>query len=461
VTVLRTVVVGGGISGLTVARTLKARGGPVVLLEASDRLGGTIRSELREGFVLEAGPNGFLDRDGSVARLAEQLGIADRLRYASAAAERRAVFVRGRVRQLPSSPPRFLTSDVVPWHAKFRVLLEPFCRQSPAGVDESLGRFGRRHFGRTVTETLLDALQMGIFAGDIERLSLRAAFPRLHHMERAHRSLFLAMRAARRSHPGPPPRLASFEGGLSTLVDALGRELQSQIRTGTRVTSLKRDGRLWQVSWSGGTEQAERVVLALPAEAAAALVAPLDPSIATALSAIHYVPVSVVQLGWHSRLQPEPEGFGVLVPAVERQPILGIIFASSAFPFRAPGGGTLLTTLVGGAHRRDLAELPGDELVRTVRQSLRTMLGIDRAPDLVEIVRWPKAIPQYEIGHQGRLDVLGLAVRALPGLVLTGNAYRGPGIADCVREGMALGESLARTGSHPTIEPGALRVPGG
>jgi oxygen-dependent protoporphyrinogen oxidase len=448
VTILRTVVVGGGISGLTVARTLKARGAPVVLLEAAERLGGKIRSELRDGFILEAGPNGFLDRDGSVARLAEQLGIADRLRHASAEAERRAIFVRGRVRQLPFSPPRFLTSDVVPWHAKLRVLLEPFCRQSPAGVDESLGRFGRRHFGRTVTETLLDALQTGIFAGDIERLSLRAAFPRLHHLERAHRSLFLAMRAGRRTHPGPPPRLASFEGGLSTLVDALGRELEPEIRTGAPVNSLRREGRAWKVSWQGGTEQTDRVVLALPAEAAAALVAPLDPSIATALTAIHYVPVSVVQMGWRERLQPEPKGFGVLVPAVERQPILGVIFASSAFPFRAPGGGTLLTTLVGGAHRPDLAVRPDGELLGTVRQWLRTMLGIDRAPDVIDIVRWPRAIPQYEIGHQGRLDVLGLAVRALPGLVLTGNAYRGPGIADCVREGMTLGESLARTGAH-------------
>jgi oxygen-dependent protoporphyrinogen oxidase len=447
VTVLRTVVVGGGISGLTVARTLKARGAPVVLLEAAERWGGQIRSELRDGFILEAGPNGFLDRDGSVARLAGQLGIADRLRSASAQAERRAVFVRGRVRQLPSSPPGFLTSDVVPWHAKLRVLLEPLCRQSPAGVDESLGRFGRRHFGRTVTETLLDALQTGIFAGDIERLSLRAAFPRLHHMERAHRSLFLAMRAARRNHPSPPPQLASFEGGLSTLVDALGHELGPQVRTGARVTSLKRDGRVWQVSWPSGSEQADRVVLALPTEAAGALVAPLDPSIATALSAIHYVPVSVIHLGWRPRLDPEPEGFGFLVPAIERQPILGVIYASSAFPFRALGG-TLLTTLIGGAHRRDLTERADDELVNTVRQALRMMLGIDRAPDLVQVIRWPRAIPQYEIGHQGRLDVLGLAVRALPGLVLTGNAYRGPGIADCVREGLALGESLARMGGH-------------
>jgi oxygen-dependent protoporphyrinogen oxidase len=166
------------------------------------------------------------------------------------------------------------------------------------------------------------------------------------------------------------------------------------------------------------------------------------------LSAIHEVPVSVVQLGWRTRLEPEPQGFGFLVPAIERQPILGVIYASAVFPFRAPGGGTLLTTLVGGAHRRDLAALPDDELVGLVRDALRSILGIDRAPDLAEVFRWPHAIPQYEIGHQGRLDALGLAVRALPGLFLTGNAYRGPGIADCVREGLALGDSLARTGTH-------------
>ena len=170
---LRTAVVGAGISGLTLAWALRSRGVPVMVLESEARVGGVIRSSLEEGFVLESGPNGLLDRDGAVARLANQLGIGGLLRTASPAADRRAVFVRGKVRILPTKPPQLLASNILPWWAKLRLMLEPLSRRGPVGVDESLAHFGRRHFGRHVTETLLDAVQTGIFAGDSDRLSVR------------------------------------------------------------------------------------------------------------------------------------------------------------------------------------------------------------------------------------------------------------------------------------------------
>ncbi len=456
---LRTAVVGAGISGLTLAWALRARGTPVTVLEASDRVGGQIRSWLDDGFVLEAGPNGLLDRDGVVARVAERLGIADRLRSASAAADRRALFVRGKVRFLPAKPPELLRSDIVPLGAKLRLLLELFSRRGPAGVDESLAHFGRRHFGRHVTETLLDAVQTGIFAGDSERLSVRAAFPRLEEMEKSHRSLLLAARAMRRGGArGAPPRLASFVGGLETLPRALAAALGDAVRRGVRVRTLEPASGGWQVRWDGGGERFERVVLAVPPRVSAELLGPLDPSIATALEAIHAVPISVVHLGWRPALDPDPQGFGVLVPARERRRVLGVIFASSAHPFRAPGGGTLLTILVGGAHGAEWAALPDVELIGLVRAELAAILGIARAPDLVRIVRWPQAIPQYEVGHQARLGAIATALRSHPRLVLTGNAFRGPGIADCVREALALAQSIA--GAPPTTGPSASAVAG-
>jgi len=420
-----------------------------VVLESDTRVGGVIRSSLDDGFILESGPNGFLDRDGAVARLAEQLGIGGLLRAASTAADRRAVFVRGKLRFLPANPPQLLASNILPWWAKLRLLLEPLSRRGALGVDESLGHFGRRHFGRHVTETLLDAVQTGIFAGDSERLSVRAAFPRLHHMERSHRSLLLAAKAMRRSSRGAPVRLASFEGGLETLPQALKTALGDAVRVGARVRALEAVNGGWRVRWDGGTEQFDRVVLALPPRISAELLRPLDASIATALEAIHSVPISVVHLGWRPALSPEPEGFGVLVPARERRRILGVIFASSAYPFRAPGGGTLLTTLVGGAHGAAWAALPDNELVALVREEQRAILGVERPPDLVRIVRWPQAIPQYEVGHQGRLDAIAAALRRQHGLVLAGNALRGPGIADCVRESLALAEAIVPTAAAP------------
>ncbi len=444
---LRTAIVGAGISGLTLAWALRARGTPVTVFESADRVGGQIRSWLDEGFVLEAGPNGYLDREGAVARLAAELGIAERMRPASVAADRRALFVRGKVRFLPAKPPELLGSDIVPWWAKLRLLLEPFSRRGPAGVDESLGQFGRRHLGRHVTETLLDAVQTGIFGGDVERLSVRAAFPRLHQMERSHRSLLLAAKAMRRTSPGTPVRLGSFEGGLETLPRALGAALGEAVRLGVRIRTLEAAGGEWQIRWDGGTERFERVVLALPPRISAELLRPLDPSIASALEAIRAVPISVVHLGWRPALTPEPEGFGVLVPAREHRRVLGIIFASSAYPFRAPGGGTLLTALVGGAHGGEWAVLPDAELVTLVRDELRLILGIERQPDLVRLVRWPHAIPQYEVGHQGRLDAIATALRGHPRLLLSGSALRGPGIADCVREAVALADTIAPSNS--------------
>jgi len=438
---LRTVVVGAGISGLTLAWALRARGTPVTLLEASERVGGQIRSWVEDGFVLEAGPNGFLDRDGAVPRLAEALGIGGQLRPAAPASDRRAVFVRGKVRFLPSRPPQLVGSNVLPWWAKLRLLLEPLSRRGPSGVDESLAHFGRRHFGRHVTETLLDAVQTGIFAGDSDRLSVRAAFPRLHEMERSHRSLLLAAKAMRRS--GSPPRLLSFEGGLETLPRALGQALGDIVRVGVQVRGLEPVGGGWQVRWAGGAERFERVILAVPPRISAELLRPLDASVATALEAIHTVPISVVHLGWRNGLEPGPQGFGLLVPARERRRVLGVIFVSSAYPFRAPPGGTLLTALVGGAHGARFAELPDVELVTAVHEELQTMLGIRTPPDLVRIVRWPQAIPQYEVGHHGRMDAIATALRHHPRLLLAGSAYRGPGVADCVRESLAMADSIA------------------
>jgi len=442
---LRTAVVGAGISGLTLAWALRSRGVPVMVLESEARVGGVIRSSLEEGFVLESGPNGLLDRDGAVARLANQLGIGGLLRTASPAADRRAVFVRGKVRILPTKPPQLLASNILPWWAKLRLMLEPLSRRGPVGVDESLAHFGRRHFGRHVTETLLDAVQTGIFAGDSDRLSVRAAFPRLHHMERSHRSLMLAAKAMRRSSPGAPVRLASFEGGIETLPRALATALGDALRVSAPVRALEPADGGWRVRYDGGAGQFERVVLALPPRISAELLRPLDPSIATALEAIHSVPISVVHLGWRPSLSPDPQGFGVLIPAREQRRILGIIFVSSAYPFRAPGGGTLLTTLVGGAHGAPWAALPDGELVTLVRDELRAILGVERPPDLVRIVRWPHAILQYEVGHQGRLDAISAALRRQHGLVLAGSALRGPGVADCVRESLALADTIVPT----------------
>jgi oxygen-dependent protoporphyrinogen oxidase len=438
----QTVVVGGGVSGLALALALSRASVPVTLLEAAATPGGAARTVERDGFLLETGPNSVLDREGSVAALASSLGLT--LRAASASASRRFLVLGGRLRALPLSPAAFLTSEVLPLRAKLRLLLEPFSRRGPTGVDESLGDFARRHLGRAATSALVDGLQTGIWAGDVERLSAASAFPRLVAMAQAHGSLLLgAVRGRKALGRTAAPRLSSLEGGLGSLSLAMAEALGAHVRLRTPVTGLGRTRDGWQLTTPTETLWAPRVVLALPPWEAAALVHPFDTGLAEALECFPSVPVAVVHLGYRPALEPAPEGFGFLAPSAERRDILGTVYASSAFPFRAPGGGTLLTVLMGGAHRAELLECDDGSLVHLARAELRALLSIERTPSLTQVFRWPHAIPQYNVGHAQRVQTALARAAHWPGLWLTGNAYGGAGVADCLRTAAALAERLA------------------
>jgi oxygen-dependent protoporphyrinogen oxidase len=433
-----TVVVGGGISGLALALALHRAGQEVTLLEASGEAGGTARTLLHDGFLLETGPNSVLDRDGAVAALAASVGLP--LRKASQSARRRAVVLGGRVRTLPSNPVAFLASDVLPLSARARLLLEPFSRSAPQGVDESLGDFARRHLGRTVTSTLVDALQTGIWAGDIEKLSAASAFPRLKALEDAHRSLLVG---ALRARGGGTPAPVSFEGGLGGLSSALARALGERVRLDVRVTAVEQSADGWAVTTQEGSRlRATQVVLALAPWDAAALVRPFDGALAEGLAGFPSAAVAVVHLGYRPALNPAPEGFGFLVPTAEGRDILGTVYASSLFPFRAPEDATLLSVLLGGAHRGKLLSLDDAALVQTAQRELLGLLHIQQKPTLTHVVRWPRAIPQYDVGHAVRLkDVLGRAAR-WRGLWLLGNAYGGASVPDCIRSAAELSRRL-------------------
>jgi protoporphyrinogen/coproporphyrinogen III oxidase len=434
-----TVVVGGGISGLSLALSLHRAGVPVTVLEAADTPGGAMCTVEREGFLLEAGPNSVLDRDGAVAALATSLGLS--LRPASERARQRAVVLGGRLRTLPSTPSAWLTSDVLPFHAKLRLLLEPFSRRARPGVDESLGDFARRHLGRTVTATLVDALQTGIWAGDMERLSAASAFPRLWALERGHRSLLLGALLGRRAERGAT-RPLSLAGGVGALCLAAAGALRERVWLKAKVTALQRVGDGWTLATARGPVAAPRVVLALPPSEASELARPLDQGLADTLASFPTVPVAVVHLGFRPALKPEPEGIGFLVPHGEGRNILGTLYASSLFPFRAQGGGTLLTVLLGGAHRGELLALDDAALLQTARKELAALLGVQQAPVLTHVFRWPRAIPQYNVGHQDLLHSVRAQAARWPGLWLTGNAYTGAGVADCIRAATELSQRL-------------------
>ncbi|QAT82779.1 protoporphyrinogen oxidase [Corallococcus coralloides] len=451
-------VIGGGITGLALAYQLRARGTDAVVLESTSRVGGNVQTHARGGYLLEAGPNSFLDREPTTRELAEALGVSSRIRPADAAAKNRYVFTRGALRALPTSPPAFLKSDILPLASRLRVVAELFSGRNPTGADESLAQLGRRHLGREATAVLLDAMQTGTYAGDPEQLSAEATFPQLVKFEREHRSLILgairAQRAARQAkgagavEAGPrlTGQMSTFDGGLGVLVDALAKALGDSVRTDAKVEGLERAADGWRVRYQHRGQLSElsasHVVLAVPAHVAASLVRPLDAELAQKADAIPYAPIAVVHLGFAPGTVPKPDGFGFLIPAVEGTAMLGTIHVSTTFPFRVEGGRVLLTCLMGGARRPEVVSRDEDALVALAREELKAMTGLTATPELTEVFRWPRGIPQYTVGHLERLASMEERLKRWPGLHLAGNAYRGVGVNDCLKEAARLAEAL-------------------
>jgi len=440
---MRVAIVGAGISGLALAERLAALGSEPLVLERAPRVGGRIATLEKDGFLLETGPNGFLDSAPKSIELVERIGLGPRLRRAGPEAKRRWIYLRGALRQVPSGPRDFFRSDILPLSAKLRIALEPFSRRA-RDPDESIASFGRRHLGARATRDLLGAMVVGIHAGDAEKLSLPACFPRMAAIEREHRSLVLAM--MKRGRGGTPPgTLTNLEGGMAALVQGLAAWLGAAVRTGVRVDAIRRDdqGILLSVVDAEGRHEirADAVAITTPAGEAARLVEPLEPEVARLARAIPYAPLAVVHLAWPREKVAHPlDGFGFLVPPHEGRGILGALFVSAMFPWKAPTGTALFTVMVGGAVAPEKTRLPDDALVDLAVSELSDIVGTAGTPLLAEIVRWDQAIPQYVVGHLARVGEIDERMGKVEGVYLGGDAWKGIGVNECI----AAAEPLAR-----------------
>lgn len=444
---MRVAIVGGGISGLSLAERLAGMGAEPLVLEREARVGGRIATREKEGFLLETGPNGFLDSAPRTLELAERIGLSARLRRAGPEAKRRWLYLRGALRQVPSGPKDFLTSDILPLSAKLRLALEPFSRRART-PDESVASFGRRHLGARATRDLLSAIVLGIHAGDAESLSLPACFPRMAALEREHRSLVLAMRRLGRGG-APSGTLTNVEGGMGHLVQGLASRLGEAVRTGIAVDEIRRDGSSFvlAVSDAGGRHEirTDAVAITTPAKEAARLVSPFEPVVAERALAIPYAPMAVVHVAWpRERIAHPLDGFGFLVPPHEGRKILGAIFVSTIFPWKAPPGQALFTVMIGGAVAPELARLPEPSLVDLAVSELSDIVGVAGSPTIAEVVRWDQAIPQYVVGHQALVDEVDRRMAEVEGMYLGGDAWKGIGINDCI----SAAEPLARRILH-------------
>lgn len=448
----RITVIGGGISGLSLAYLLYKQQPSVDLqvLESESRLGGKIWTEKSEGFLCEGGVNGFLDNKPKTLELAAELSLSP-LR-SSDSARKRFVYSKGVLHQLPEAPPSFLKSGLLSIPGRLRVGLEIFV---PKGnkEDESLADFARRRLGREAYEKLIDPMASGVYAGDPERLSLTSCFPRIHELEAAYGSLIRALiklqvkaRKEGRAAPGPGfgGRLTSFSDGMEELVAGLRASLGKRVVTDNRVVSLDKKGKAYVLYTSTGQViETDIVALAVPAYAAAGILKDFDSGISGALNGIEYPSLSVVCMGYRKdRIKHNLDGFGFLVPSKEGRSILGTLWDSSIFPNRAPEGHVLLRSMVGGARASDLAMQPEDRLVDLVEDELAKTMGVNVGPAFVRTYTHEKAIPQYNIGHQKRVKLIDDLVLKYSGLYLTGNAYRGIGVNDCIENSYRLADRI-------------------
>ncbi len=435
------VVVGGGISGLATAHYLLKEGlTSFLLLEADAHLGGKMRTRHVEGYIIEEGPNGFLDNKPHTLELVKELSLEGELYPASPETSKRYIFLRGRLKPIPLSPPAFFLSPILsPW-GKVRLVMEYFVKPAPPEADETLTQFATRRLGREALETLLDPMVAGVYAGNPDRVSLKSTFPTIHQLEQKYGGLIKGMLALKREGKakggpaGPGGRLTSFKRGVSQLIEALGKELGERAITQVRVTSVKREGSHYTLETTLGPMKTKALVLATPAYGASNLLATSAPQLARELAGIPYAPISVVALAFREgdTLRFPPRGFGFLVPRREGLSILGCLWDSSIFPNRAPRGKVLLRAMVGGDRQPQLALESPEKLVEMVRKDLAITMGISAPPLLVQVFQHEKGIPQYVVGHSARLERIEDHLRELPGLFLNSNAYRGIGLNDCV-----------------------------
>jgi protoporphyrinogen/coproporphyrinogen III oxidase len=448
-------IIGGGITGLTAAFRLRSRGVPVTLYEASNRVGGVIQSTCRGGFLAECGPNAILETSSVITDLIRDLRLESRRLYSDTSAKNRYVLRRGRPTTVPDSALGMFTSSLFsPW-AKLRLLTEPLLPRAAADAEESVSEFVLRRLGREFLDYAINPMIGGIYAGDPARLSVTHAFPKLHTVEQRYGSLILGQvlgaRERRRNKEiskQSAPKF-SFRDGLQTLTSALHRELRDAIQLRTTVKALRQTRNGWEVDvcydGTNTTRKHEALLLAAPAHKLAEMSLEAGDDLTLApLGEIPYAPVASLALGFRREDVLHPlNGFGVLVPEVERRNILGLVFSSSLFPCRAPAGHVLLTCYIGGMRSAALATRNTAAAVSLALTDLGSMLGLRGEPVFVNHTIFPKAIPQYEVGFGRFRKWMDRLETNAPGLFLAGHFRDGISLSDSIISGHHVSARIA------------------
>jgi oxygen-dependent protoporphyrinogen oxidase len=450
---MKLVIIGGGISGLSLAYFLLEQKPSldIVVLESEKKAGGKIWTDKVGEFLCEGGVNGFLDNRPKTLELVSSLSLTP-LR-SNDNARKRFIFSEGKLHRLPESPPAFFASNLLSLAGRLRIIWEIFAAKG-SGDDETLAEFAKRRLGKEAFEKLIDPMASGIFAGDPEKMSLKSCFAKVYNLEQTYGSLIRGMiklqkeakKTGKKVGAGPGGVLTSFYDGMGTMIGSLSDFMAERLKTGASAVSIDRKGDAYIVYLSDGSSiEAEAVVCATPAFATSEMVKDIDKSLSSSLSEIYYPTISVVCLGYkRERINLSLDGFGFLIPFREGRKILGTLWDSSIFPNRAPEGYVLLRSMLGGARRSELAEQDEGRLISLVMAELSDIMGIKAEPDFAKVYRHPKGIPQYPVGHQERLGTIDKIVSKFKGFYITGNAYRGIGVNDCIENSYKLAERILK-----------------
>ncbi len=445
----KAVILGAGISGLTAAYSLSKQGVDVTILESRSEAGGTMRSQRINGYLVDYGPNSGLETTPAIREMVDDLNLTSEFIYASKKGDKRYILKNRELIPLPLSPKEFLKTSLFTTSAKLRLLAEPFIGRSEDGYYQSIAEFVERRLGKEFLTYAIDPFVSGVFAGDPAKLSVKSAFPKLYALEEKYGGLIKGMikgakeRKKRADVSKQSAKMFSFNEGMQTLPSALEKKFAGSIVWEAVVSNVQKKGGEYSVIFKQNRVEneitANVVISALPAYSAAEAFTDMDETLASKLKSVYYPTVMVLYLGYRrEQIGRELDGFGFLIPGVERKKFLGAIWSSVIFPNRAPEGKEAFTLFIGGARDQNRSWDNPEKIIEEVLPEFSEIMKIEGAPDFIAHRVWTKAIPQYNKGYIEIEDYCDKFEKENPGILLTGNFRRGISVGDCIKNNSEL-----------------------